>query len=383
MSMIPLPCPGPPAWSIDWEATVAAAPWLRRLQGCPQDREYHGEGDVLVHTRLACEALCGLPGWRGLSEAERQLVFAACLLHDIGKLDRTRVGEDGRVRTHGHSARGACLTRQILMEIPQTLTEQTGGRSFSRREQVVALVRHHNLPLFAFEGEEPARQVIAASQTARCDLLALLAEADVLGRVSADRQELLDRVALFRELCSEQGCLDRPRAFPSAHARFIYFRGRTRDPDLDLFDPTRCEVVLMSGLPGAGKDHWTRSLEADLPAISLDALRKELKIPPDKNQGRVVAAARERARTLLRRGQPFIYNATNVTRKLRSSLIDLFFSYRARTRLVYVEPPSLDELLRRNRARAEGVPEAVVRKLLLKLSVPDLTEAHQVDHVVD
>ncbi len=41
------------------------------------------------------------------------------------------------------------------------------------------------------------------------------------------------------------------------------------------------------------------------------------------------------------------------------------------------------ELLRRNHARAANVPEAVIERMRDRLEVPDLTEAHQVDWVVD
>ena len=50
-------------------------------------------------------------------------------------------------------------------------------------------------------------------------------------------------------------------------------------------------------------------------------------------------------------------------------------------RIVYVNA-AWDELLRRNRARTNRVPEAVLRRLAQKLEVPDLTEAHQVEYHV-
>jgi predicted kinase len=87
--------------------------------------------------------------------------------------------------------------------------------------------------------------------------------------------------------------------------------------------------------------------------------------------------AKERARTHLRRQQSFVWNATNVTRALRSQLIDFFTAYRARVRIVYVETP-FPTLLRRNEHRQHPVPEAVIAKLAGKLELPDLTEAHEV-----
>ncbi len=62
--------------------------------------------------------------------------------------------------------------------------------------------------------------------------------------------------------------------------------------------------------------------------------------------------------------------------------MDFFASYHARVRIVYVDAP-LDVLLRRNQGRQEAVPEPVIHRLMRKLEVPDLTEAHQVEWVVD
>ena len=115
---------------------------------------------------------------------------------------------------------------------------------------------------------------------------------------------------------------------------------------------------------------------AGLPMISLDALRAELGVDPADDQGALVCAAKVRARELLRRRQPFVWNATNLTRRLRDPLVELFMGYGARVRIVYREAP-LAEALRRNRQRPRPVPEAVIRHLAARAEPPDLTEAHR------
>jgi hypothetical protein len=56
--------------------------------------------------------------------------------------------------------------------------------------------------------------------------------------------------------------------------------------------------------------------------------------------------------------------------------------YQARIRIVYLEVP-FEEILRRNRSRMAMVPEAVIYKLARKLEVPEPTEAHEVQWVVN
>jgi predicted kinase len=366
------PFPQPPDWRIDWDALTDAFDWLRALADCPQDPVFHAEGDVLTHTKMVCEELTALPAWRSLDASDCRVLFAAALLHDSAKPACTRTEPDGRISSRGHSRRGAVLARRVLWRL---------GVPFAEREQVTALVRHHQVPYFLADQPDAQRRAITVAQTVRCDRLALLAEADVRGRVCPDRQRLLDNVALFAEVCREEGCLTAPRPFASDHARFLYFRDTNRHPDAPAYDDTRCQAVLLSGLPGSGKDHWLRTNLPDLPAVTLDALRTELDVDPADEQGLVINRARELTRDHLRAGRSFAWNATNLSRQLRTEVINLIAAYKARVRIVYLEVPS-DVLADQNRRRSARVPEAVIERLLDRWEVPDLTEAHEVECVV-
>ncbi|GIG61065.1 hypothetical protein Lfu02_54370 [Longispora fulva] len=363
-------CPDGPGWTVPWAAIEARFDWVRRMAGVPQDRIHHAEGDVAVHTRMACEALAGLPAWRALPTAERELLFAAVLLHDVAKPDCTRE-EDGRITAHGHSRRGELFARRVLWE---------GGAPREFRESVAALVRHHQIPFWALERPDLRRIAFRVSLLAKNSHLVLLATADILGRTCTDTDEFLDNVALYGEYCAEQHCLDGPRAFPSDHARFEYFRRDDRDPDYPAYDDTRLTVTVLSGLPGVGKDHWIAAHRPGVPVVSLDAVRARLGVKPTDGQGPVVAAAQQEAREHLRAGRPFVWNATNVTRQLREQCVGLVVAYGGRVELVGLEaPPAV--IRARNAARPAPVPEAVLRRLAAKWETPDVTEAHAVTWV--
>jgi predicted kinase len=338
---------------------------------CPQDARYHAEGNVAIHTRMACEVLASLEQWRDLPEHERLLVFAGVLLHDVAKPDCT-VDDGGRWTSRGHSARGESLARRLLWEM---------GASLEDREQVAGWVRHHQAPFFVIDADDAAKRVHRLSHIGRCDRLALVAEADGRGRTcleAADQQKIVDNVAMFVELCREQSCLDQPRAFASDHSRFLYFRTDGRDSEYKAFDDTRCEVTLMSGLPGAGKDHWLAVNAPGLPVVSLEAIRAELRIAPDGTQGKVIARARELAREHLRAHRSFAWNATNLSRSVRREVVDLCAGYKARIRIIYIDV-ARDLLHTQNRQRPNPVPTKVIERLLSRWTVPDPTEAHQVD----
>ncbi|MDB5312670.1 MAG: hypothetical protein JWO38_6872 [Gemmataceae bacterium] len=372
-------CPEPPDWGVDMAGLRDLYPWLEPLGECPQDPVFHAEGDVLTHLGLVLAELAALPAFRTLPEADRHVLFAGTLLHDIAKPDRTRTEEDGRVRSPGHAVKGVYKARRILAEDPAFGPD---GTPFGVREQVLALVRWHGLPATYLEKPDPERAVILAGMTARMDLLAVLAEADHRGRVCLkDADDTMTRVGLFPDFCREVACWDGPRAFASDHSRVGYFRAPTAHPTLALYDDTRCEVTVLSGLPGSGKDTWVRANAGTREVIGLDDIRAELDVDPGENQGAVIAAAHDRAKGLLRTGTPFVWNATNVSRTLRGKIVDLAAGYKARVRVVYLEPP-LPQNRARNAGRVKYVPQRVWDRMLDRLDVPNLTEAHAVEYVV-
>ena len=367
-------CPTPPDWRLDWEAIQQAFPWVAAMADCPQDPLWHAEGNVQIHTRMVCEALLEMRRWRALNPTERSIVFVAALMHDVAKPQVT-CEQEGRIRAPRHAAKGAAMARALML---QQWLPATSLHHLQIREQIAALIRYHGLPLHALDRQSPQRELWTVSQLARCDWLALVALADVLGRQCPDQAELIDRIELFREFAEENHCLQSPRRFASDHTRLVYFQGRELDPDCEVFDDTRCEVILMSGLPGAGKDHWLQQHAPTSPVISLDAIRQEMRVAPTAAQGQVIQQAKQRARDMLRQQVSFVWNATNTSRNLRRQLIALMLDYHARVRIVYLEP-SWQEIQQRNRERTQQVPHDVLVKLIHKLEPPTPVEAHRVE----
>jgi predicted kinase len=346
------------------------------LAATPQDAAFHSEGDVWTHTQMAMQALRDGALYAALDDDARAIAATAVLLHDVGKPSTTR-DDDGAITSRGHSARGDNLVRVAMWR---------RGVPFAVREQVCALVRHHQIPFFgitkaAAEATTLARRL---SLILRHDLLVAVADADARGRRCADpadQARLVDHCVLWAEHTRELGILDRPQPFASPHTRRVWCESPSRPPDVLAHDDTACEVVLLSGLPASGKDSWLAAHRPDLPVVSLDALRGELDVEPDDAQAPVIAAARERARDHLRAGRSFAWNATNLSRSLRAQLVELFRGYRARVHIVYCEA-AFAERARRDRARPSPIPRAVLDRMLERWTVPDLTEAHDVTYVV-
>ncbi len=364
-------CPKAPDWSLDWEAISAAYDWVRALEGCPQDPRWHAEGNVWVHTEMVLRELVRSTEWRKLDGAQRQLIFAACLLHDVEKPSTTVQQSDGRITAKHHSEKGALRARRILWEL---------GAAPEFRERVAHLVLHHQVPFFLVGRADAERRISRISWTAGCAALVQVARADMRGRVCEDQAGRLEDIELFAELAREHACLDRPREFASDAHRVAYFASPGRAVNAPVPPRAKCRVIVMSGLPGSGKDHWIERKGPGDPVVSLDRIREELGVDPADGQGRVVQLAQERARSHLRAGTNFIWNATNLSRRLRSKVLDLCHRYGAHTHIVHVETDPKTWRLR-NRQRSAPVPESVLTRMLTQWQVPDATEAHRVDHV--
>ncbi|MEN7550762.1 AAA family ATPase [Rapidithrix thailandica] len=365
-------------WKIidhyQWENIRERFEWIRDMRQVPQDPEYHAEGDVETHTKMVLEALQSQADYQQLNQQEQHLLNAAVLLHDVEKRSTTFTDIDGRIVSPGHARKGELTSRRLLYrEIPTP---------HIHRETVAKLVRYHGLPLWALEKPDPQKAVIQASLEVNTRHLSLLAKADVLGRICQDREELLYRIALFEELCKENQCFGQAYpAFANGYSRFFYFKKENTLPDFAAYDDTEFEVVMMSALPGSGKDTYIRNNFKGWPVVSLDALRKKLKISPTDTagNGKVIQEAKEAAKTYMRKRTSFVWNATNLSRQIRSQLIELFTSYKARVRIIYLEVPYAT-LLSQNRNRIDVVPEPALHRMIRKLEVPSLTEAHTVEY---
>ena len=370
--------PDAPGWVIDWEKieTSALRDYVDAMRHTPQSVRWHAEGDVWTHTRMVCESLASMPEYRHLPQTQRQTLFLAALLHDVGKPMVTRQeGEDWTAPSH--STKGALLARYILWkEFGMCGTPELQAM----REAVVLLVKHHSFPPYALEKEENLRKIISIAASAELvpdfslKLLHLLSKADALGRECEDKADFTAQVDLFAELAKEQGCYDTPLDFASGYTRRAYFSGGDVWPQQELYDESWGEVLMLCGLPGTGKDYWISKHCKDMPVVSLDDIRRRHKLSPEGSQGYVASLGKEEAKIYLRKHQPFVWNATNLTVDIRRQLIDLFESYGASVRVVYLET-DLETQLRRNAGREDRVPETIIDSMLSKLAVPEIHEA--------
>ena len=155
------------------------AHWLPEcvaLVGCPQEREWHPEGDVWVHTlQVVDEARRRIDD---LPRPKRVAVMLGALAHDFGK-PATTAFSDGRIRSIGHEEAGVPPARRLLDRL-QVFTLD----NYDVRAQVTGLVAHHLKPGSWHKSPSPVGDGAfrRLAQKVDLELLARLAEADCVGR---------------------------------------------------------------------------------------------------------------------------------------------------------------------------------------------------------
>jgi tRNA nucleotidyltransferase (CCA-adding enzyme) len=168
---------------------LAHLPELAALVGCPQNPDWHPEGDVWVHTGHVVQALAADPAWLAAPAPHRRRVMLAALLHDIGKPACTaQVVREGRLvwTSPGHEAAGAPLAENCLRRL---------GAPGDDLATIPPLVANHMIAGTAQLGDAALRRLARRLAPANIADLALLMAADTRGRPPRQSPEILARIA--------------------------------------------------------------------------------------------------------------------------------------------------------------------------------------------
>jgi tRNA nucleotidyltransferase (CCA-adding enzyme) len=154
-------------------------PELARLFDCPQEPEWHPEGDVWVHTLLVIDQ--ARTRVDDLSRAERLTVMLGAVCHDLGK-PATTAFMDGRIRSPAHEEAGVAPTIAFLDRLKVNTLD-----GYEARRQIIGIVAHHLTPGMWYKvrhevGDGAFRRL---AQKVDLELLARVAKSDCLGRTGS------------------------------------------------------------------------------------------------------------------------------------------------------------------------------------------------------
>ncbi len=205
---------------------LALFPELAALRGCPQEPEWHPEGDVWVHTLMVTDEAARIARAQALNADEVLVTVLGALCHDLGK-PPTTVFFEGRIRSMDHESAGELPTRSFLARIgaPQALVDA-----------IVPVVRDHLKPHALFRERAKIKDGAVRRLAVRVpiDRLVRVASADYRGRTTADALSGEDPASDW--LLAEAARLDVARQAPKPIllGRHLQARGMPAGPAMGV-----------------------------------------------------------------------------------------------------------------------------------------------------
>lgn len=185
-------------------------PQFCALTQTPQDKEWHPEGDVWMHTLMCIDEATRIVRRENLSEDNSLSILLSTLCHDFGKPLVTEL-EDGRYISHGHEEKGGEPTKQFLNSL---------GVDNLTHDKVIKLVTNHLIPTMFYCSEVVRNEKISDGAIRRLakriypatiQELVLVAEADHFGRGGLFDTEIPEQLLVPKEFPAGEWLLKRAR----------------------------------------------------------------------------------------------------------------------------------------------------------------------------
>jgi tRNA nucleotidyltransferase (CCA-adding enzyme) len=151
-------------------------PELAALVGCPQEPEWHPEGDVWIHTLMVIDQ--ARTRIDDLDRPRQLAIMLGAVCHDLGKPPTTAF-VDGRIRSIDHEQAGVAPATAVL----DRLNVHTIG-GFDVRREVLGITAHHLKPGMFGMSKTPVSDGAfrRLAQKVDLELLARVAKSDCMGR---------------------------------------------------------------------------------------------------------------------------------------------------------------------------------------------------------
>lgn len=370
---------------VNWEA-VELVPEFNILNDCQQNPKFHGEGNVMNHTKAVVNRMINIiHSWNSMCIAKTNdvnVLLTAALFHDIGKGVTTKIGKDGNWHSYRHEFEGEKITRRLLWD-----------EDIIFREKVCALVKYHMLPLDVFKHTHYIEDIIKLSTLVDLDLLFFLKRADCEGSIHDNVIRYKESILLSNFKKISEGI--KTDAFQDA----TLFDAN----NFDYLKPT-VFLYIMIGLPGSGKntliENWFNDditpidgnylykLDKNKTVVlSRDDIRTELgycsenqKIVGTKEQednvsdvfnNRLLQAASEK--------KTIIINNINLKKKYREEIINKLSDYNVIVSYIYVEAKGIEKNIERR--KNNGFTKEIFDGMIENFDWPDFFEHKNIFYI--
>ncbi|MCO7224075.1 AAA family ATPase [Pleionea sp. CnH1-48] len=372
-------------------------PWLYRLQDTRQDSEWHGEGNVHIHTDWVLTELYQLlnnkaqhiTGWRRLA------LILGTAFHDIAKCVCTKDAEINgvsRVIAPSHEANGRSYLafRLMALELPYHVVWS-----------ILGLVGEHHMPKRLVVKNASKQDYWRLSRRVDCELVYWLEVADMKGRICPDLDAQLMHLEEFKLFCQEYDVWTQSFRLPKSWMEHLSVMSQTSQEFLyaqAIYEMSHsvislpeevearyykshqryAEVIILCGISGSGKSSYAKKHFAEYEIICLDDIRRDVfgSRSVQKNHGKILHIAKERLKAALRNKRSVVWDATCLREDFREPLVSMAMNYGALvTLIVFQQPPETFKL--RNQQRNNAVPDKVIVKQMDTFQWPLLDDYHR------
>lgn len=386
-------------------------PLMREYKNTIQDKIWHAEGDVHIHTDMVLQEIYKIFDENEFTPTQKRILILSALLHDICKPVTTYEKEkEGRLcivaSKHEDIGRDYLVYRLAELELPD----------FEYKE-ILNLVGLHQKPKMLVVKSGSRADYFKLMFECGYKLLYWLEVADMKGRICDDLEMSLMYLDEFYETCEKYSeeywnmilslkskyNINRQRnlkvfkefTYVDDAPHINYYLGVSHyDLMYDKiymaeevllkyyglnYDHMRSNVVIMCGIAGSGKSTLINEKYPEYHVISLDDIRKEIngKADDQSDFGRVIQLAKERLKQHLRKKENVVWDATNYRKDFRDQIISICMNYQAYVKIEVVVR-KLSDIKLANSKRARQVDEEVILKQMERFQYPERHEAHEV-----
>lgn len=351
---------------------IFGIPIFNQMLSTEQNKEWHQEGNVAVHTQLVAEAMANYLDERAFNKENEyyQLMMAAAICHDIGKPSTTKFNEkNNEYYCRNHAKEGARIARMLFFD-----------EDINIREKLCYMIRHHMDPFEIVEENKIFYNTMKASVgiVPLRDML-ILHYCDVISAKNdkETEEDTLNRINKIIATAKTIYCYDKPYMFDKRKHRNQLFY----DPSGDIRVNTGSfKVYVMMGFPGAGKDTWIKNNIPDIKVLCRDDIRTEIGIGGEKPFGtkeqedKVSEIINKRIIECCEAKESFVLNNTNLKLMYRNVLHTMLYPYNPEIIYVYIEAPSIED----NKKRRKGqVDSRTIDRMVKSFDFPELYEYDQ------
>lgn len=375
-----------------------------KFEQTPQDPEWHGEGNVFLHTQCVLDEIYKILDFEAqhLAFDQKLSLILSAVLHDIGKPLVTKNKEINgimRIVAPHHEERGCSYLayRLLELEIPYKVVQQ-----------ILRLVAYHHKPIKLILNNASKREYFHLARLVNIELLFYLAKADTLGRICKDPQAQRDHIDLFRLFCEEYDLWGKEDPYNEwklfFNTNLTNLSNESRDAILGyaiqdfenglIFTPEEAvarrypylksfpQLVIMSGPSGSGKTTWIQNHLKDYQKISLDDLREYYgkHRGNQKHNSFILSKAKDLLKNYLRNHNKIVWDATNLRKDFRRVICQLGFDYHALVTFVVLHIPS-SSIYQGNQSRDYQVGREVLCNQMNLIEWVEDSEAHRIAFV--